>query len=131
VRENIAEQLALVALPIDDERARELQRMGRVLDGLPEAARWVGADLTAGVGAPTMDREGMTGEQVLRAMVLKQMGGLSYSQLAFHLADSTTYRTFCRFGSAGSTPKRSTLQENIKKASGTVKEIHGTSAAPD
>lgn len=115
MRENIAEQLALVAQPIDDQHARELQRMGRVLDVLPEAARRVGADLTAGVAEPTMGREGMTGEQVLRAMVIKQMTGLSYSQLAFHLADSTTYRTFCRFGIAGSTPKRSTLQENIKR----------------
>lgn len=115
MRENIAEQRVLVAMPIDDRHAEELQRMGQILDGMPEAARLVVADLTADVSSPSTGREGMTGEQVLRAMVLKQMSGLSYSRLAFHLADSTTYRRFCQLGITENAPKRSTLHQNIKR----------------
>jgi IS5 family transposase len=38
--------------------------------------------------------EGMSAEQVFRALILKQMNGFSYRELRFHLADSQTYRTF-------------------------------------
>jgi len=34
----------------------------------------------------------MSGEQVLRAMWVKQLGSFSDDELAFHLADSTSYR---------------------------------------
>jgi IS5 family transposase len=43
------------------------------------------------------------------------MNGFSYRELAFHLADSVTYRTFCRFGALKPTPTRATLAENLKK----------------
>jgi IS5 family transposase len=36
-------------------------------------------------------------------------------KLAFHLEDSLSYRRFCRFGIAETPPKRSTLQQNIKR----------------
>ena len=45
----------------------------------------------------------MTAEQVIRALVVKQLGSFSYEQLAFHLTDSQTYRTFCRFGALDGT----------------------------
>ena len=40
----------------------------------------------------------MTAEQVIRALIVKMMNGYSYAQLAFHLANSQTYRAFCRIG---------------------------------
>ena len=39
----------------------------------------------------------VTAQQVLRSVVLKQMRGYSYEELAFHLSDSQSYRAFCRF----------------------------------
>ena len=67
----------------------------------------------------------MAAEEVLRAMIVKQMNGFSYRQLAFHLADSRSYRTFCRLGLGDSTPKKSALQANIKALSAeTLEAIH-------
>jgi len=57
----------------------------------------------------------MSGEQVLRALVIKQANGFSYEQLAFHLADSQSYRAFCLIGLVDKPPKKSTLQRNIKR----------------
>jgi IS5 family transposase len=92
--------------------------MSAVLDAIPDAAKLVGADL-ARRGDKQIDtskgREGMTAEQVLRAFVVKQMKGYSYEELAFHLADSSTYRSFCRFGIADKPPTKSRLQKNIKR----------------
>ena len=92
--------------------------MSTVLDALPEAAELVAADL-ARRGDKQIDtskgREGMTAEQVLRAFVVKQMNSYSYEELAFHLADSSTYRSFCRFGIADKPPTKSRLQKNIKR----------------
>lgn len=92
--------------------------MSAVLDAIPEAAALVGADLVRRGDKPidtSKGREGMTAEQVLRAFVVKQMNGYSYEELAFHLADSSTYRAFCRFGIADKPPTKSRLQKNIKR----------------
>ena len=43
------------------------------------------------------------------------MNGFSYQELAFHLADSRCFRAFCGFGIDEKSPKKSTLQENIKR----------------
>lgn len=56
----------------------------------------------------------MSAEQVLRAIVVKQLGGFSYDELAFQLADSISYRAFCRFEIGRPTPTKKTLQRNIK-----------------
>lgn len=47
--------------------------------------------------------------------MIKQANGFTYEQLAFHLADSQSYRAFCLIGVADAPPKRSTLQSNIKR----------------
>lgn len=52
---------------------------------------------------------------MLRAGVLKQNTGASYEQLAFGLADSNTYRSFCRIGFDAKPPTRSALQKNVKR----------------
>jgi len=50
--------------------------------------------------------------------------GFRYEELAFHLADSTCYRRFCRIGILEMPPSKSTLQENIKSLSAeTLKAI--------
>ena len=118
MRKIAPDQLDLVPAPILHVHAAELHKMSSVLDAIPEAAELVGADL-ARRGDKAIDmskgREGMTAEQVLRAFVVKQMNGYSYEELAFHLADSCTYRSFCRFGIAEKPPTKSRLQKNIKR----------------
>jgi IS5 family transposase len=47
--------------------------------------------------------------------VVKQANGFSYEELAFHLADSQSYRAFCLIGFADKPPKKSTLQRNLKQ----------------
>jgi transposase, IS5 family len=118
MRKIVPDQLCLVPTPIVHVHAAELRKVSTVLDAIPEAAALVGADL-ARRGDKSIDtnkgREGMTAEQVLRAFVVKQMNGYSYEELAFHLADSSTYRSFCRFGIAEKPPTKSRLQKNIKR----------------
>ena len=64
---------------------------------------------------PNKGRRGLSAEQVLRALVVKKLNRCSYEQLAFHLADSRTYRRFCRLGIDDAAPSKSRLQKNIKR----------------
>lgn len=114
MRRSVRDQLPLVPAPFGHDHVRELQAVRAILDAHPEFARWVQSDLLAGGIAPDRGRDGMSGEQVLRALVIKQANGFSYEQLSFHLADSQSYRAFCLFGIADKPPKRSTLQRNLK-----------------
>ena len=114
MRRSVRDQLPLVPAPFGHDHVRELATMRAILDAHPEFARWVQGDLLAGGVTADRGRVGMSGEQVLRALVIKQANGFSYEQLAFHLADSQTYRAFCLIGFAEKPPKKSTLQRNIK-----------------
>jgi IS5 family transposase len=83
-----------------------------VLDRHPEILELVAADLIdASVAA--VGRTGLSAESVLRCLVLRQQLGFSYEQLAFHLSDSVTYRTFARLP-AHLSPSRSCLQATIR-----------------
>jgi transposase, IS5 family len=115
MRRSVRDQLSLVPAPLAHDHARELGGVRAILDGHPEFARWVRADLLAGGIAPDVGRDGMSGEQVLRALVIKQANGFSYEGLAFHLADSQSYRAFCLIGFAAQPPSKSTLQRNLKR----------------
>lgn len=114
MRRSVRDQLPLVPAPFGHSHARELAAVRAILDAHPEFARWVQADLLAGGVAADRGRDGLSGEQVLRALVIKQANGFSYEQLAFHLADSQSYRAFCMIGFVAKPPKKSTLQRNIK-----------------
>jgi len=113
MRETIEHQLPIVPPKVDHVYARELARIGEVLDELPQAARLVTKDLV-GKRSRKTGRRGLSGAQVLRCLVVKMLTGCSYRELAFHLEDSSTYRAFCRFGIADGTPSYRTLQHNIK-----------------
>jgi IS5 family transposase len=119
VRQTRHEQLFLVPNVPTHVHARELQLMSALLDELSEAVELVHKDLICREGKENADvtkgREGMTAEQVLRALVVKQTTQCSYDELSFHLADSNTYRWFCRIGIGQDAPQKSTLQKNIKK----------------
>lgn len=113
MRRILHKQLGLVSR-IEHTRGKELVEMSNVLDQMPEVATLVHGALVAAGGDPDKGREAMTAEQVLRAMIIKQLNGFSYDQLAFHLADSSSFRSFCRFALGNRTPSKSTLQRNIK-----------------
>lgn len=116
MRKSFHKQQPLMQPFISHEHGRELAMMDEILERLPEILGPVRKDLAQGRSLKR-GREGMTAEQVLRALFIKQLNGFSYEELSFHLADSTCYRAFCRFGALGKTPGRSTLQENIKRLS--------------
>lgn len=125
MRRTIDQQRPLVAIPATHEHARELRVMGAVLDALPQAAERVREALLAGGIDAGRGREGMSAEQVLRALLAKQMNRWSYEELAFHLGDSVVYRAFCGIGIADQAPSRSTLQRNLKAIAAEVMEaIH-------
>jgi IS5 family transposase len=109
------DQLSLTHPPIEHAHAAELEKISGILSDNPRMARLVGQDLTRGVRNPQTGARGLSGDQVLRILIVKQMTEFSYEELSFHLADSLTYRSFCRFGALEGTPGRSTLAENVKK----------------
>lgn len=57
-------------------------------------------------------RPGLTGDQVLRIALLKQIHALSYRELEFHLQDSTAFRSFVGLEDR---PSFHTLQANVKR----------------
>ena len=94
MRKKYQKQLPLMPSNIEHPRARELDRISRILDSIPTITEMVLQDLTHGVKHRNCGAEGMTAEQVLRAAIIKQTEGFSYHELAFHTVDSNTYRNF-------------------------------------
>lgn len=105
---------------LDLDHAKELKALSDLLDEHPKILDLVLQDLSPRAPLQSPDAAlkgayGMTAEQVFRALILKQMNGFSYRELQFHLADSQTYRTFCRLGFAQKIPSKSALCRNIKR----------------
>jgi IS5 family transposase len=123
MREKIHHQLRLVSGRIDHVHAQEWDAISAILDSVPGALTWVHEDLVGGPRSPRVGREAISSEQVLRALIVKQLNGFSYEELAFHLEDSLTYRRFCHFGMGQRAPKRSTLQANIKRVKPSTLEM--------
>ena len=92
------------------EHARELETISSLLDAHPKLNELVLQDLKSVTPSAGSDvgRGGMSAEQVLRALLVKQLNQFSYRELAFHLADSRSYRTFCQLGIIEPTPSKST-----------------------
>ena len=72
MRRSLCEQLPLVPASFDHQHVRELAAVRAILDAHPEFGRWVQADLIAGDIDADHGREGMSGEQVLRALRVSQ-----------------------------------------------------------
>ena len=115
MRTPIRPQTSLVQAPVGNHRHfGELRAIAETLDKLPEAVARVHADRVRGGVDADKGRKGMSAEEVLRVMIIKQMNEFSYEQLEFHLAHSVAYRSFCGFGIGDDSPSKSTLQRNIK-----------------
>ena len=117
MRQKLQQQATISPAPTpsnDHARDRELEAISEILDAHPQLLEFVLDDLPKGRKNPRTGRRGMTSEQVLRALIIKQLLGLSYDALAFTVGDSLAVRRFCRFDAWSPTPGRSTLQSNIK-----------------
>ena len=114
MREKITQQQPLMPAPINHKHAEELRRMSTVLDQLSDVTELVHRDLVRPGTKPHKGRRGMSAEQVLRALIVKLMNGWGYDQLAFHLADSSCYRWFCRLGVGDTMPDQVNASKSHK-----------------
>ncbi len=114
MRKNHQEQPSLPPRGIAHEHAKELEALSDLLAAEGTFGELVAQDLSEGVD-PDTGRPGLTGEQTLRAALVRQMHGYSYEELAFHLADSVSFQRFCGLGLGDKPPSKSTLQRNIKR----------------
>lgn len=116
-RAELMRQIQASQLPLHEPwgnhaRAKELSKISALLDGLPEIARLARLDLVGG-RSPHEGRPGLSGEQVTRLAILKQIEGVSYAELAFMLVDSRAAHTFSRLP-FNEKLSPSALHENVK-----------------
>lgn len=113
---HMSPQLPLMTPWIAHPHAEELAGMSALLDEQPALAQLVQQDLDAGCPKnPRTGRPGLTGEQTLRILVVRQLTGWTYAELAFHLADSATYGAFCRLGALTGSPSKSALAATVDR----------------
>ena len=111
-----SKQLPLTPSWIAHEHAAELTAISALLDAEPRMAALVEQDLLRRCAKnPGTGRPGLTGDQVLRIALVRQMNAWSYDELAFHLADSASYRTFCRLSPLLPPPSRAALAANVRR----------------
>ncbi len=111
MRRKLNRQTNLFTAVSSNPIARELEEISKIIDANSGVLDLVYQDLVKAKRHDT-GREGLTAEQVLRCCILKQYRQLSYEELAFHLEDSSAFRTFSRL-EMGQYPCKSILQENI------------------
>jgi transposase, IS5 family len=116
MRKSFDSQLPITESWLDLEPAKELKTISMILDQDPRVLELVLQDLLAQDPSSmhATGAQGLSAEQVLRALLIKQINQFSYRQLAFHLADSRSYRTFCRLGWLDPGPSKSSLAAAIK-----------------
>ena len=117
MRKKNQKQLPLMIKRIDHPHAEELQKISNILDANPIINDWVLQDLTRDKNLIDTGAQRMSAEQVIRSVIIKQMEEYSYEELAFHLVDSVSYRSFCRIGFADKGFQKSALCANIKAIS--------------
>ncbi|MFT7549386.1 MAG: IS5 family transposase [Candidatus Azotimanducaceae bacterium] len=101
----------------------QLSRLADILDSHVDILLLVEADLVKKSCKP-VGRSGLSVENMFRCLILRQIFGFSYEQLAFHLSDSMRYRTFVRLPPHLS-PKKSCLQSTIRSIKpATLERIH-------
>ncbi len=105
------------------EYGMQLKALSESLDKMPELLALIANDLLVETVKP-VGRIGLSVETIFRCLLLRQRFKLSYKQLAFHLSDSITYRTFVRIPD-NIFPSRSGLQSTIRLiTSETLEKIH-------
>jgi IS5 family transposase len=115
MRKKNEKQMSLTPPTIDHPKAKELEAISFILDQNDTILDLVNQDLSTGQVRAKGGATGMTAEQVLRAALIKQINGYTYRDLAFHIADSDSIRSFMRIGFGDRAFKSSTLHDNISK----------------
>jgi transposase, IS5 family len=113
MRQARQKQLNLESNWLAFEPAKELRAIAGLLDEHPTVGDLVWQDLAPKGLLNHTGAQGLSAEQVVRALIIKQLNGFSYRELAFHLADSDTYRRFCQLGWK-QVPSKSVLASCIK-----------------
>lgn len=90
-----------------------LHDLSCLLDDHPDILTLLEKDLLTD-GVQARGRKGLSVESIFRCMLLKQITGVSYKMLAFHLTDSHSYRAFTRLDRA-CRPGKSVLSCNIRR----------------
>ncbi len=128
MRSILQPQLSFAAPPTQNDRFKELQEADSVLDSNPRITELIYADLVHDVD-PKKGPKSLAAESVVRIMFLQKTYGFTYEDLEFHLADSPTYREFCRLDCSQS-PGKSTINRDILKIRPeTMEEINRELAA--
>lgn len=117
MRQKNTKQIPLKNSTPNHKRSSEYKIIGEILDANPEIYDLAHEDLTKGVKNENAGANGMSTQQVVRAGIILRKEDYSYDELAFHLADSTTFRDFCDIGFCDESPKKSALNKNIKALS--------------
>jgi len=114
MRKKNQKQMPLTLTSVDHPHAMKLKLISRILDHIPTIHELAWQYLTQHVGNVGAGADGMSAEQVVRCVTVKQMEDYSYDELAFHIVDSSCYRSFCRIGIAHRGFKKSALCHNFK-----------------
>lgn len=105
------------------ELGQRFQQLSELLDAYPEVLSLVAQDFDKANVAST-GACGLSVETIFRCLVLKQVTGMSYQKLAFHLSDSPTYRAFARL-KVKQYPSKSALQATVRRIEpDTLQNIH-------
>lgn len=122
-----AAQLSFAELEFERQRVQlepALRRISDFLDAHPELGRWVQADLQRGLKRPRTGRRGLTGEQVLRALLLWRIKNWPYRELRSRIADGYTLRQFTRVG-AEPVPAADAFQRSFSRVNpDTIRRIN-------
>jgi len=97
--------------------SKELEKTSQILESLPdynELLELVLSDLQAGTVSDS-GRKGMTSEQVLRCIIVRQRKGFSYRDLSESTKDSICIREFLKIGPREVGFNFKTIQGNIKR----------------
>lgn len=113
MRETRTAQTSLFDMYSEHKFGGFLSDLSRLLDAHPEFLTQLEEDLLSD-GAQATGRKGLSVESIFRCMLLKQITGVSYEMLAFHLADSSSYRAFARL-QGDCRPGKSALSCNIRR----------------
>lgn len=114
MRKKYKEQLPLMGHTIDHPHAVEMEFIDKILGKTSIIYDLALQDLTREVKNKETGANGMSAEQVVKAVIIKQSRGFSYGDLAFHIVDSGCYRKFMKIGFADKGFGASTLCANIK-----------------
>lgn len=114
MRQILKKQQTLTPVWGSHQHSKELQTISEVLDHKPEIAELAHGDIVGDAQTDT-GRDGLSGEQVIRMLLIRKIHDLSYRDLEFHLSDSIAFRSFCRLGLEQQAPNYRTLNRNIKR----------------